>query len=124
MSWSSKDDILQDLISVGNGKAIGYLPKRTFYKIAKCNISLLRKLLNPENQIIIFHNNETWVNSGAIFVYNEKLINNVLFEYGCISTLDNIPRRIVEIVAKIYVTNKTSNKIKMIRRLFYDNLYS
>lgn len=71
--------ILKSITEVGRSKAIGYLPTNTIERILKVNTDWIEKFCSQNGlRFRVFSEEQTCIKSGAIFVWSEKMLVDVL----------------------------------------------
>lgn len=73
------EDLLSDLYDVGSSKSLGYLPLDTLTEV--CNISI-QDIINYSDTknlgYLVYTQEESGIGSGAIFVYDEIMLLDIL----------------------------------------------
>lgn len=82
--------LLSDLYNVGKVKSVGYLPLTTLTKTCSTPISAIIDYANNNNlKVIVLH----WcrVKSGAIYLYSEDMLTELLRKQSYVLNSANIP---------------------------------
>jgi hypothetical protein len=79
LTLGEQANILRNLIEVGSTKSIGYLPLCTIRDFLGKDVRILAKeAINRGMSAIIVGPNECCIKSGALYVYNDSMLSNVL----------------------------------------------
>lgn len=92
MSEESIEELLSDLYEVGISKSLGYLPLDTLTN--KCNKSIQDMIIFAENnglKYIAYNKGECSVGSGAIFIYHEKWLMEILLSNKVVLSDAKVP---------------------------------
>lgn len=84
--------LLDDLYNVGKKKSLGYLPVETLTEM--CNKSILDMVdYANKNELkwIIFDYKDCVIGGGAIYMYDETMLNKILKEYSSVLTNSGVP---------------------------------
>lgn len=104
----NKIDLLNDLYNVGKTKSLGYLPINTIVNICDTQIETILKYAKSNNlKTILLSEKECTIRSGALFVYNEKMLREILNKNKDILKEANIPtkeRNYILYIAKNHVS--------------------
>jgi hypothetical protein len=71
--------LLSDLYNVGSSKSLGYLPLSTLTEVCNTSIQDIIDYSNTNNLgYLLYTQEESGISSGAIFVYDETMLLNIL----------------------------------------------
>lgn len=86
------EHILERHLNVGRDKPISYLPIATITQVIGIEISTYTSMLEESgNEFSVFTQEECCINSGAVFAYSRRDLNNVLRKYHDVLTRNAWP---------------------------------
>ena len=91
MSTVVKASIFKDLTDVGTKKAMGYLPLSTIVEYGGDILAIINRVKTSHCNYIIADEDECHVASGALYVWDDRMLTEILKKYETILLRANIP---------------------------------
>lgn len=99
-------EIFNDLFNVGKTKSLGYLPLSTIIDYGKTIEELIEYAKINELNYILLNQNESMTASGALYLYDKKMLSKITFEFSEILINAEVPINDLDEMI-IYLENNT-----------------
>ena len=88
----AREELLNDLFAVGKEKSLGYLPINTLTNICCVKIEEMLDFADKNKlKSLLLSPDECTINSGAIFLYDDEMLSQILFENKKILAKAKVP---------------------------------
>lgn len=107
-----RNDILDDLYLVGKSKSLGYLPLHTLENLCGVSVEEIKTFANQNNlKYLILKNGECDIHSGAVYVFDDSMLSNILMENRAVLKNAGVPtENAIDYI--LFISNNTISSYK------------